>query len=672
MHSKTSVNKKSHGSKHKSKKTSKSGSSSNPDGESKEKNYKSYAGFSPKSIKSMWEQHERSNETEISPDATQKLAEDTTYKVWELVNNIKTFATKSSGRVTFDLVNNILRDMNVDPILGASSSFWEKIEYDGTYFFNYDEVVDLQEEYAKDVVVDEPGPIGLNVTWLGQPHAQHELLEFYGNVADAVFVGDDECTDLALDIVAFNPQIGPILKLLLGKCIELLAFDYTEDLLLRSCKFLNALTVNPFSQNGQINDELAYLSQIFDNLLLGPPLEVKFEDQGASDNIKIENSGDFSQNNGDSLLPSEDLLKDFKVENVQTIKKECEDFFMMMDTSETVIKKEEQADLIGDAGQLLGGIDELPLYSSNSDTRFNAQGQPSPDMAEDDVSIKISEVSSEPDTKPTNSFRTKVTTVKCNFGVVEELCRTIGLCAGHWGHLEQHLTYLLAKRAERLVQDKSIISFEEYGETLYRITCALWSLGEYAFRELTVHLDKIDPSIVPEYCTKVFARAAIFMKGRSDIFLYEYLQEMCGDVLLPFMIFYPNYLQKYNLKIRRRLDIIAKSENIYKIPPRVTLTTHLKPERLYSALLCEEIFDNFKILKKPEKKKFSFRFAGCRPINLRGRKNRFVQPVIEPIVVQRPLESFHSKIVIAKKKLMKPVTNLPKRTICVNYHLTIF
>lgn len=34
----------------------------------------------------MWEQHERSNETEISPDAAQKLAEDTTYKVWELVN----------------------------------------------------------------------------------------------------------------------------------------------------------------------------------------------------------------------------------------------------------------------------------------------------------------------------------------------------------------------------------------------------------------------------------------------------------------------------------------------------------------------------------------------------------------------------------------------------------
>lgn len=104
------------------------------------------------------------------------------------LQNIKTFATKSSGHVTVDLVNDVLRDMNVDPILGASNSFWEKIEYDGTYFFNYDEVVDLQEEYAKDLVVEESGPIGFSITWLGQPNAQHELLEFYGNVADGTFL----------------------------------------------------------------------------------------------------------------------------------------------------------------------------------------------------------------------------------------------------------------------------------------------------------------------------------------------------------------------------------------------------------------------------------------------------------------------------------------------------
>lgn len=85
-------------------------------------------------------------------------------------------------------MNDVLRDMNVDPVLGASNSFWEKIEYDGTYFFNYDEIVDLQEEYTKDLVVEEPGPIGLSITWLGPPNVQHELLEFYGNVADGTYL----------------------------------------------------------------------------------------------------------------------------------------------------------------------------------------------------------------------------------------------------------------------------------------------------------------------------------------------------------------------------------------------------------------------------------------------------------------------------------------------------
>lgn len=46
------------------------------------------------------------------------------------------------------------------------------------------------------------------------------------------------------------------------------------------------------------------------------------------------------------------------------------EFLLMIDTSVTVIKKEGQADLIEDAGQLLGNIDELPLYASNNNARF--------------------------------------------------------------------------------------------------------------------------------------------------------------------------------------------------------------------------------------------------------------------------------------------------------------
>lgn len=47
--------------------------------------YKSYAGFSSRSVRTIWEQHDK-QETEVAPDVYTKLAEDTTYKLWELAN----------------------------------------------------------------------------------------------------------------------------------------------------------------------------------------------------------------------------------------------------------------------------------------------------------------------------------------------------------------------------------------------------------------------------------------------------------------------------------------------------------------------------------------------------------------------------------------------------------
>lgn len=35
-----------------------------------------------------------------------------------------------------------------------------------------------------------------------------------------------------------------------------------------------------------------------------------------------------------------------------------------------------------------------------------------------------------------------------------------------------------------------------------------------------------------------FQFGAIFIRGKKDIYFYEYMQEACGDGLLPFMVFY--------------------------------------------------------------------------------------------------------------------------------------
>lgn len=55
--------------------------------------YKSYAGFSSRSVRTIWEQHDK-QETEVAPDVYTKLAEDTTYKLWELANVSITYLNK--------------------------------------------------------------------------------------------------------------------------------------------------------------------------------------------------------------------------------------------------------------------------------------------------------------------------------------------------------------------------------------------------------------------------------------------------------------------------------------------------------------------------------------------------------------------------------------------------
>lgn len=46
---------------------------------------RSYSGFGPKTIKVFWEQHDTSD-TDVMPEAYAHLAEDATYKIWDVIN----------------------------------------------------------------------------------------------------------------------------------------------------------------------------------------------------------------------------------------------------------------------------------------------------------------------------------------------------------------------------------------------------------------------------------------------------------------------------------------------------------------------------------------------------------------------------------------------------------
>lgn len=86
--------------------------------------------------------------------------------------------------MTSDLVNVVLKDMNVPSVLGANSSNWDTIDCDGCYYFNSDRVVDLREEYLKEYEMLQPGPTSVTSTWVVEDEISEDLLDLFDKLCD--------------------------------------------------------------------------------------------------------------------------------------------------------------------------------------------------------------------------------------------------------------------------------------------------------------------------------------------------------------------------------------------------------------------------------------------------------------------------------------------------------
>ena len=96
--------------------------------------------------------------------------------------------------MTADLVNVVLKDMNVPPVLGANSSEWDTVDCAGSFFFNSDRVVDLREEYLKEYDVLQPGATRITSSWVVEDEISEDLLDLFDKLCD----GELEESSLAL------------------------------------------------------------------------------------------------------------------------------------------------------------------------------------------------------------------------------------------------------------------------------------------------------------------------------------------------------------------------------------------------------------------------------------------------------------------------------------------
>lgn len=187
-----------------------------------------------------------------------------------MLQSIKTYSRHCGGYVSTDLVNNVLKDSNVPPILGATESHWDRIEYDRTYYFPADEIVDLSTEYAKELVPEDCGDIRLTTMWMSTLDNPEPLKDFANKLSNGIFNGLSDCYYYALEITENDPNVGCIVKILLTSCCEQLLNDYNSESLERCSKFINSMTYNPYTRDANIDGNLVILAQLLLCVMLGP------------------------------------------------------------------------------------------------------------------------------------------------------------------------------------------------------------------------------------------------------------------------------------------------------------------------------------------------------------------------------------------------------------------
>ncbi|XP_065357227.1 uncharacterized protein Saf6 [Calliphora vicina] len=594
-------------------------------------NHKSYAGLEPRSIKIIWEQHDQSD-VELSGDVCARVAEDASYRLWELINNIKTYARHSGGNITYDLVNEVVRDSDIPPCLGAMDSDWDRIEYDGSYFFYSDKIIELRDEYQKDVTFNLAQGADFKCSWPIEDKHMENLKKYVPAFIYVALNASTDDLDVVLTEAACSPLMGNSYRLLLTKIIQIIAFKQSPDMCQRCWRLLRALSSNPQCRDVDCREEYFHLAEILICQLLAPYESIKVQASAASNN----------------------KTEDSTAEN--TIKVE-------MDNLDSEFLDHTQST-----------IENLETNNTNAEKIYKLQ----PDMDEEEINGCSTTDASAAGNYQTSQYFASPVDVK----LVDDLCETLGHLAAINGYFQSECLYHVTRRLERFFEGRFISTERDYNY-ISRAVRGLIALGEYAFREFIPFLYKLKADDIPEPLWNEFALSAVFLQGRDDIFLYEWLDFVCGgDKLQPFMIHHAQYYEKL-LNYR----YVRRKPATFKFNPKLgvrrlewsTLAAAMchgdDPNKALKPKPCiNEVFPDLKPINMNLNRagNIRFKFAGCRPVIIKA-KNKFGLQTGDICHRNEKLNgNGQNDILIAKRRLFKPLTN-EKRMIplCSYYHLKI-
>jgi hypothetical protein len=265
-------------------------------------------------------------------------------------------------------------------------------------------------------------------------------MDFYFNICDSIFTGDEECLNFALNILSENPHVAGLVKHFLAKWIDMIAVNYSNNILERSIKLLAAIIRNPYTGNSDMNMELKHICQLLVNLLVGSfSDEHEIRENGHDNELEPEtystydsNIVSYENNNGISLdeMSSDSNMKAFD-ENSGVM---MENFVMPESEKSGRTLKDELLEgfVINDGSSRMKMLnDEETSKDSTSSKSIGGRND-----IEDDYNALLS----------TNC----ASTLKCNDIHVEAICELMGMCAAKWSGVEQYLTILIISEVENL------------------------------------------------------------------------------------------------------------------------------------------------------------------------------------------------------------------------------
>lgn len=287
-------------------------------------------------------------------------------------------------------------------------------------------------------------------------------MDFYYNICDSIFTGDEECMNFALKILSESPHVAGLVKHFLVKWIDMIAVKYSNNILDRSTKFLLAIIRNPHTGNSDMNIELKHICQLLVNLLVGSMTdEHEIRENGHDTDLLEPDSystyvsnfvsseaynGMIDNNNGITRMSLDEMSSD------SNIKAFDDNSAVMMDTF-TMPTSDNSKSGRSLRDELLDGFvmcDSTRIKQENDETSKDTTSSKSlggrNDM-EDDFNALLS----------TNC----ASTLKCDNHYVESICELMGMCAAKWSGVEHYLTILIISEVENFLKIiKKVKSYE--------------------------------------------------------------------------------------------------------------------------------------------------------------------------------------------------------------------